>query len=625
MNHYSRRFLVSTLLALTLMPAGMQSIAAKQTHLANQLKNHASPYLALHANDPVAWQDWSENAVKLARSQNKLLFLSIGYFSCHWCHVMQKESYQNSGIAAFLNKNFIPVKVDRELEPALDARLIAFVEQTRGIGGWPLNVFITPDGHPLFAVLYEPPEDFLKVLNRLNTLWIKDPGQLKKLARDHTSHGKGPGAPALDKARVSAYLDRLVIGMRGYADSLNGGFGEQSKFPSVPQLTFLMNHVATLKSGKQKARLLEILVLTLEQMANLGLRDHLGGGFFRYTVDPGWKTPHFEKMLYDNAQLASIYLQAGRLLDRSDFLTVAEDTLDFLLNSMADSQGAYIAALSALDSKGVEGGYYLWTTGELEKYLSPAEYRVYRLAWSVRDAAPFDQGYLPYAGMDVNQIAKETGKAPAEIIKILQTSKKKLLIQRSHRSLPRDTKILAGWNGLALKALAEAAQITKSEKYRTAASRLRNYIVSKLWDGHSLKRTVVSGREVGRVALEDYAYVAQGLYAWAQITGKAPDYQIVRDVLDQAWDRFYSRQGWRLTEKSLIKTEGGQDVIADGVTPSPSAIIAGLSLKIADRYKSKQLKNRALSALNSGHEIVNQDPFWYASHVQAAKEALLGK
>ncbi|MFV1993764.1 MAG: thioredoxin domain-containing protein, partial [Acidiferrobacterales bacterium] len=476
-------FILSSLVFLLI---SLQAGAANKPLLVNQLKNHTSPYLALHGEDPVAWQDWSENAVTLARKQNKLLYLSIGYFSCHWCHVMQQESYRNPKIAAFLNKHFIPVKIDRELEPALDARMIEFVEQTRGMGGWPLNVFITPDGYPLYAVLYEPPGNFQEILKKLNDLWVKDPEELKNLALDHVQTAKGPGAPRIEKDKVKTYLDRLVMGVRGYADSLNGGFGEQSKFPSVPQLTFLVDYV----KQTDDARLKEILVLTLDQMATLGLRDHLAGGFFRYTVDPGWTTPHFEKMLYDNAQLASIYLQASQLLKRPDYQLVAVDTLDFLLAGMRDKQGAFIASLSAVDDKGIEGGNYLWSKDQLKKILSAKEYQVFLLAWSIRDAPPFDQGYLPITGSPIREIAKTTGLKLDDVEKLLQRAKVKLLEQRNKRNLPRDTKLLAGWNGLALKALSETAKVTESVKFKNAAQEVRDYIINNLWDGDSLKRSV---------------------------------------------------------------------------------------------------------------------------------------
>lgn len=622
MNIKYHKVFVSMLLGLALIPIGVHANAAKKFSLVNQLKNHASPYLALHADDPVAWQDWSEDAVKLARKQNKLLYLSIGYFSCHWCHVMQKESYQNKKIAAYLNKNFIPVKIDRELEPALDARMIAFVERTRGMGGWPLNVFITPDGYPLYAVLYEPAKNFQEVLIKLNDLWEKDPKQLKKLAREHVNNAKGAGEPVISKTQVKKYIDKLVIGVRGYADPLNGGFGEQSKFPSVPQLSFLLSHIANTKNKKTRKHLKEILILALDQMSTLGLRDHIGGGFFRYTVDPGWKTPHFEKMLYDNAQLASLYLQAGKLLKRPDYIAVATDTLDFLQKEMSNQQGVYIAALSALDNKGIEGGYYLWSADELKKYLSPVENKIFRLAWSVQDAPPFDEGYLPFAGKNIQEIGKEVNLSPGDIRKILAEAKQKLQKQRLNRKLPRDTKVLAGWNGLTLKAFSEAAMLTGNNNYQQAAQKIKNYIAQTLWDGKALKRSMVNGREVGRVALEDYAYVAQGLYTWARLTKKNSDYQLVEKIINQAWTRFYGSKGWRLAEKTLIKTEGTQDVIADGVTPSSSAVIASLSLKLATRSKNKKLKNKALSALNSGHDQVGQDPFWYVSQVEALSEAI---
>jgi len=614
-------------LGIFFLSADLQADTSKTPVLTNSLKNHPSPYLALHAKDPVAWQEWSEKTVKLARAQNKLLYLSIGYFSCHWCHVMQKESYQNPEIAAFLNKYFIPVKIDRELEPALDASMIAFVERTRGIGGWPLNVFVTPDGYPLYGVLYEPPKNFMKIIGRLGKLWAKDPAQLGKLAREDVNKAKGPGEPRINKPRVSAYVEKLVIGVRGYADSLNGGFGEQSKFPSVPQLSFLLSTIKATGSrvtDRQKTVLREILILTLDQMANLGLRDHIGGGFFRYTVDPGWKTPHFEKMLYDNAQLASLYLSAGQYLNRPDYIAVARDTLDFLDREMLSNEGAYIAALSAIDSKGIEGGYYLWSDSELDKILTPLENQVFRLAWSVQDAPPFDQGYLPYAGMDIRQIAKKTSIQEKKVNEILSNAMKKLQDRRKQRSLPRDTKVLAGWNGLALSALVNAAIITKDQKYQAAAGRVRNYIVKQLWDGNSLKRSDVNGRAVGSVALEDYAYVAKGLFDWAKLTNKKPDFQIVEKILNQAWERFYGKQGWQLAEKTLIKTEGNQDVIADSVTPSPSAVIAGLSLELAekDTRKYRSIRERALSALNSGHDMVNEDPYWYASHIVALQNAM---
>jgi len=579
----------------------------------NQLKNHPSPYLALHGADPVAWQDWNEAAVELARQSNKLIYLSIGYFSCHWCHVMQRESYQNAEIAKFINAHFIPVKVDRELDPALDARMIDFVEATRGMAGWPLNVFVTPDGHPLYATLYLPPEDFLAVLRRVDELWTNDRDALLRLAQQAEVMPKGPGKPMLSPARVQAYAKQLVGEALARADVLQGGFNDQTKFPMAPQLEFLLAYQARTPDPKLK----EFLTITFDHMAENGLHDHLGGGFFRYTVDPGWKTPHFEKMLYDNAQLARLYLRAARVFKRDDYARIAARTLDFMTGTLRDPSGAFIATLSALDDQGVEGGYYLWTADELEKLLSADERTTYRLAWGMQDAAPFEAGYLPITGMSAAQISERLQRPRAEIEKLLESAGAKLRAARGKRGLPRDTKLIAAWNGLALATYAEAARLTGNQSYRTTAREARDYVVKNLWDGENLRRARADGKTLGKVALEDYAYVALGLLEWAELTGAKADYAQAKAVAMQAWRRFYGARGWRLEERSLIQAETGQDMLTDGPMPSPSGIVTEVSLRLAAKTNDKALRERALAALNSHHAALQESPFWYATPVAA--------
>lgn len=586
---------------------------AQPPPLTNQLQGHASPYLALHGEDPVAWQDWSKEAVARARASGKLLYLSIGYFSCHWCHVMQRESYRNPEIAAYLNKHFIPVKVDRELQTALDARLIAFAEATRGISGWPLNVFITPDGHPLYAVLYSPPTEFLEILKKLQSLWTTQRSELMKLARDAAITGKGPGKPALDKKRIKAYETKLIEYARALGDPVSGGFGEQSKFPSAPQLLFLLDYL----SRHDDRALREFMQLTLDQMADQGLYDHIGDGFFRYTVDPGWRTPHFEKMLYDNALLVEVYLKAASVLKNPGYKGVATRTLDFMLRDMRSRNGAMIAALSALDDKGVEGGYYLWSEDELGRLLSKQDKKITMMAWGMMDAPPFEDGYLPVKGDSIKVISKSLKVGIKRIRRALRRAQKKLTKARMKRRLPRDNKILAGWNGLALTAFAEGARATGRPEYQQAAQEIRDYLVNILWDGKTLKRAVVNKSSVGKVSLEDYAFVAKGLLAYANLSQDKKDLAMARRVVDQAWQRFYSKHGWRLSRDSLIKTEDGQDAIADGSMPSPSGVIMSVSLELARRDKDTSLMNRTLSALNSGHESLRQEPFWFASHIAA--------
>ena len=593
--------ILRTLSVLSLLCFGLAAHAAPA--LTNQLKHHPSPYLAMHAADPVAWQDWGPAAVERARREGKLLFVSVGYFSCHWCHVMQRESYRNPDIAAFLNRHFVPVKVDRELEAALDARLIEFAERTRGQGGWPLNVFVTPEGYPMYAALYLPPAEFKSVLERLQGLWAKDHAGLERLARDEA---KRAAAPAEAPVATGNFVEQALA----QADLIHGGFGDQSKFPSAPQLEALLVHVA----ARPEPRLKEFLKLTFDHMADLGLYDHVGGGFFRYTVDPSWKAPHFEKMLYDNALLARVYLHAAKALREPRYQQIARATLDFMARDLRAPDGALIASLSAIDDKGVEGGYYLWSTDELTALLSEPETKMLRLAFGMQDAAPFEAGYLPLRSIPVAEVAERLGMDTATAESVLSRALEKLHRARVKRALPRDTKLLAGWNGLALAAFAEAARVTGETKYRDVAAGIRGYLMRALWDGKILKRAVDKGRAVGAVALEDYAYVTQGLLAWARLTGSTADYTQATSIARVAWQKFYTARGWRPDERSLIQAGDAESALADGPLPSPSAVLVEATLALAEKTGDATLAQQARTARDRARTAVQRDRFWQASH-----------
>jgi hypothetical protein len=588
-------------------------LAAAAAPLANQLRHHPSPYLALHAADPVAWQEWGPAAVARARAEAKLLYLSIGYFSCHWCHVMQRESYRDAAIARFLNRHFIPVKVDRELDPALDQRLIAFAEKTRGRSGWPLNVFVTPDGHPLYATLYHPPQEFLQVIRKIDELWRTDRARLAELARIEDVQPTGPGAPKIDRAEAETLVAAARTEALRQADIVQGGFGAPTKFPQVPQLVFLLAEL----ERRDDPALRQFLVLTLDAMAAHGLHDQLGGGFFRYTVDPSWTTPHFEKMLYDNAQLARLYFNAARVFGRDDYRRLARRTLDFMLREMRDPGGAFVASLSALDDRGVEGGYYLWSEKQLAAALTPAEFSAWRLHTGIRGAVPFDRGWLPLRALSVATVAERLKRPPAEVERQLKAAEDKLRAARSRRGLPRDTKVLAAWNGLALAAFVAGVQATNEPRYRSTAQAVRDVLTTKLWDGRQLERSPAGGR----AALEDYAYVAHGLTAWAQLTGEQRDYEQAAAIARAGWQRFYGASGWRLGEDTLLVAETGQDVINDGPMPSPSAILIEASLALAEELDDDALRRQALAALNSGQAVIADNPFWHVTPARVMRAA----
>ncbi len=585
--------------------------------LENQLSGHPSPYLALHGDDPVAWQDWTPSAVELARAETKLLYISIGYFSCHWCHVMQQESYKNEQIADLLNSNYVPVKVDRELEPALDARLIEFAQTTQGHAGWPLNVFLTPEGHPLYAVLYMPPQQFLDLLGKLDQLWRTDRENLSVLATRGTIPSEGPGRAELNAGQVETLVQSIVHQALDLADLEQGGFGRSNKFPMAPQLGFLLDQYE--RSVDPSLR--QFLTLTLNQMAENGMHDHVGGGFFRYATDPGWNTPHFEKMLYDNALLAALYLRASALLDEPYYAQVAKRTLHFMQSEMTDESGAMVASFSAVDDKQVEGGYYLWRESELTDVLTVEEKAVIELAWNMKGPAVFAAGYLPKKGMEAKEIGIALHANKSEVERWIESARTKLFTARLKRKLPVDTKLLAGWNGLALTAFAQAARVTNDALFERSARRIRQYLMTVLWDGTSLKRAVVGGRALGKASLEDYAYVAQGLWAWAQLTRTNEDYSDVSQVIGQAWTRFY-RDGWLMAEKSFIAAEPVRDLLADGAMPSPVAVVADISLKVSLMTGDGELRKQTLAALNSNNGLLGSGGFWYASHVGAMRAAL---
>jgi len=576
----------------------------------NQLANHSSPYLAMHGQDPVQWQEWGEAAQQAAVQEDKLLFVSSGYFSCHWCHVMQRESFSNPEVAAILNKHFIPVKVDRELNPALDTKLIDFVERTRGYAGWPLNVFITPDGYPLVGLVYMPPQDFKAMLLKLTTEWQQRKTELKQLATNATKELARPQVGEshnLPPELGEEYTKYLLTHTFHLADELQGGFGQQNKFPMVPQLQVLLAEYQRNKID----RLGNFLQTTLDHMASQGLNDQLAGGFYRYTVDPAWQIPHFEKMLYDNAQLASLYLQAATVFNKPHYKMVAFETLDFMLRELATPQGALAASLSAVDEQGIEGGYYLWHETELAKVLSQDELAVVKKIWGIRGSPELKAGFHFRQVMTPADAAKELNMSLSRLQSKFISAQKKLRQVRSQRRLPKDDKKIAAWNGLALSALALAVATPAADKYRPAASRLGDYLAKELWDGQQLHRVMTEKGAIGRAGLEDYAYVSQGLLDWAEVSGRQQDRVLAQKMIKQAWQLFYGKQGWQRTETMWLRYGVGDTVLTDSVMPAPSAVLMGSSL----RLKDKLLAQQTMRALNVGDSEISLEPFWYATQI----------
>lgn len=586
------------------------------TALNNTLKQHASPYLAMHGEDPVAWQEWNEKTVARAKKEGKLIYVSSGYFSCHWCHVMQRESYKNAEVAKILNNFFIPVKVDREINSALDSHLIEFVERTQGRAGWPLNVFITPQGYPLVGMTYVPTDNFIAILNNLKDKWINEKETLQSIARQATNELSGVEVSRSGKIKAGAgkkYLQAFLADAKNYNDDMSGGFGEQNKFPSVPQLNAMLTAYAAEPNNELRA----FLLLTLNKMATQGLNDQLSGGFFRYTVDPNWQIPHFEKMLYDNVLLASLYIDAAEILKSPFYADIARTTLNYMQDVFRSEQGAYIASLSAVDNNGVEGGYYLWQHEELKNALTKDEMRLVELLWQLNGAEDIEGGHHLVEVMSLADAAEMLHVDISKATKDFSSAKKKMLNIRNKRMVPRDGKLLAAWNGLALSAYAKAAKQFNDVSYAKAAAEIKNYIYKHLWKNNTLYRAVKNNKTLAEGGLEDYAYVAQGLSDWLEYEHNELDKEWQNQIIAQAWQRFYSKKGWLLAQNMLLKYGQGEPVITDGVLPSPSAILIRASLfapKSRFKNDSPNIKSM-LAAMNVEQPEIADNSFWYASHI----------
>jgi uncharacterized protein YyaL (SSP411 family) len=597
---------------------------------ANALQGHASPYLAMHGQDPVQWREWSPEVLAQAKAENKLLFVSIGYFSCHWCHVMQRESFRNPDIAHLLNEHFISVKVDRELHPALDATLIDFVQRTRGMAGWPLNVFLTPEGHPLVGMVYVPPKRFQALLEALHEQWRQGSDYLKQVALRAAQSLKAPARettalPPVTPAVAGQIQDVLIQQAQALGDNMDGGFGEQTKFPMAPQLLALLSaYERTPHEG-----LRPLLRTTLDRMASQGLRDQLGGGFFRYTTDPGWQMPHFEKMLYDNALLARVYLKAARVFTEPRYAMIARNTLDFMVREMLSPEGGMVASFSAVDEAGVEGGYYLWREETLKALLDKQEWQIVRTLWGLEGTAAWEAGYLPRQVVSPEAAARELGLSVEALRRVWGTAREKMLAVRSKRHLPIDGKRLAAWNGLALTALVEGLSLEELSKkkraiYESAAGQVRDYLVQVLWDGRRLSRAVDRRPDggvsaLGQAGIDDYAFVAEGLLAWSRRQKDEEAETLAQILIEEAWRRFYDDTGWRLSDQTLLPTGFGVPVLEEGPLPSAAATLQRLTGQIlasgvksaADREHWHQRLERSLAAAAG---LLQQQAFDFPSH-----------
>ena len=605
------RALVVALVAL-LVPGPVPAASARQGRQ-NHLAGSPSPYLRMHATDPVEWYPWSPEALAKAKREQKPIFLSIGYSTCHWCHVMQAESFTDHGIAELLNQNFVPIKVDREERPDLDRVYMAYMTSVSG-GGWPANVFLTPDLHPFYGVSYAPPDDragqtgLRTLLTGLSGVWVSDRDVLLKASResreliDTRAKGLATGAAADVRALDAAYASMR----RGY-DSAWGGFGGAPKFPRPVALTFLLRYHA--RTGAKPA--LDAALGTLRGMANGGLRDHVGGGFHRYATDAAWRVPHFEKMLYDQAQLAAAYVDAYQVTRDAAFRRVAVETLDYVLRDLRDPAGGFYSAedadSAAADGRHLEGAYYVWTAEELRR-VTGANYPVVAARFGIAESgnvpAELDiQGEL--RGQNVlwvraseAEVARAVGVSRPEVRRRLAVATSALRTARLARPRPaRDDKVLVAWNGLMISALARAAQVFDAPRYLEAARASARFIQTRMDDKGpaGLRRRWQGGQlDIGALA-EDYAYLIAGLIDL---------YEADFDVRWLTWavdlQERQDRLFWDAAAGGYFSTTAGAvDVVArfkddyDGAEPSANSVAAMNLLRLWQLTDRKEWRARA--------------------------------
>jgi len=596
----------------------------------NRLASETSPYLLLHAFNPVDWYPWGQAAFDKARRENKPIFLSIGYLTCHWCHVMERESFSDSDVADLLNRYFVSIKVDREERPDIDRVYMAAAQALTGSGGWPLSVFLTPDRRPFYAGTYYPPEPrdglpgFKKVLQAIHQAWSDNPGRITAAADGITARliNEPADPPAKTAAADEALMAEAFRHFDISYDPAHGGFGRAAKFPRPVVLNFLLHWYH--RSGKKQAR--DMVFATLDHMAAGGIHDHIGGGFHRYTVDPAWRVPHFEKMLYDQAQLAVAYLQARQLGGEPSYAQTARDIFNDVHRDLTSPQGAFYTARDADSplpedpSREGEGAYYLWRWKELTAALGRDNAAVFGYVYGVRRGGnvekdpwnEFGNKNILYRAHDIAAAAKHFRRPPGDIRQVIADSVYTLRRRRAARPAPRlDDKIITAWNGLMISALARGYQVLGDQRLLSDGQRAARFVMEKLYDPQraSLLRRYRAGKAGLDGHLDDYAFFIQALLdlyesdfdiAWLQQAVRLTTEQLAL-FGDDGRGRFYeTRRDPSLPLRLIGDT--------DGALPAANSIAALNLLRLAAMTGRTDWRQRAERILSAAAGTLQQYP-----------------
>jgi hypothetical protein len=543
----------------------------------NRLIDETSPYLLQHAHNPVDWYPWGDEAFERAKNEDKPIFLSIGYSTCHWCHVMEKESFENEQIAKTMNEHFVNIKVDREQRPDVDSIYMNAVQMT-GSGGWPLSVFLTPGGKPFFGGTYFPPKDiygrpgFERVLLAITDAWKNRRQELiessNKISEVLTSLTGPTEKEALSPDMLKSGFDYFKAAF----DSVNGGFGPAPKFPQPTNLSMLLSYWHRTNDNQA----LQMVEKTLDVMAKGGIYDHIGGGFHRYATDGKWLVPHFEKMLYDQALLSKVYIQAYQITGKQEYASTAREIFDYVLRDMTDPEGGFYSAEDA-DSEGKEGVFYVWEQKEIDAILDKDEAEIFSACYGVTEKGNFEENKtILNIAISTAELEKKFDKDHTEIMNILSKARSKIFAEREKRIRPhRDDKIITAWNGLMISSLAYGGAALQEEKYIRAAEQAAEFILDSLHKKGRLMRYYRQNQAIELAFLDDYAFTIMGLLELYEASFDSKWLINAKMLAEEMIKLFADNEhgGFFLTGKDSEKLITRIKPSTDGVIPSGNPII----------------------------------------------------
>jgi uncharacterized protein len=583
----------------------------------NKLIEETSPYLLQHAHNPVNWYPWGEEALKLASETDKPIFLSIGYSACHWCHVMEQESFENESIAQIMNEHFVCIKVDREERPDIDEIYMSAVQMMTGSGGWPLSVWLTADLKPFFGGTYFPPENkwgrvgFKNILTQIASLWHQERDKLLQSANQLKDNINQLSEVNISDEEIKIDLWHGAINfIKSRYDEKYGGFGQAPKFPQAMEISFLLRYYF----HTADKLVLDMVENTLQRMAQGGIYDQLGGGFHRYATDEKWLVPHFEKMLYDNALLAITYLEAFQITNKQFYADIASETLDYVLREMTSVEGGFFSSQDA-DSEGDEGKFYVWQKSEIEQILTENKAQLFCDFYDVSENGNWEGKNILNVSQNLSDFSKKEKFAANELKKRLLSYRQKLYQERIKRIAPgTDDKIITAWNGMMISAMCKGYQVLKDERYLSSAKKAANFLLIEMYKNGKILRTHRNGKSHLNGYLSDYALIISALLDLYETTFELNYLEKSLELNTLLFQKFWDDKagGFFFTpsdhEKLLVKTRNA----SDNAVPSGNSVAVENLLRISEFTSDRSLKEKAELTVKLYLDQVRKYPTGYA-------------